>query len=73
MFPTSCNLEIHSDSQGALAGIRAYEMQLNERQRLRMSARPLLQLIHHLLEQRRAANSDTSMSHVKAHFEYGHS
>ena len=67
MFPTSCKLEIHSDSQGALAGIRAYEMQLNERQRLRMSARPLLQLIHHLLEQRREADTDTFMSHVKAH------
>ena len=53
MFPTSCELEIHSDSQGALAGIRAYEMQLNERRRLRMAARPLLQLIHHLLERRR--------------------
>jgi hypothetical protein len=64
MFPTSCELEIHSDSQGALAGIRAYETQLNERRRLRMSARPLLQLIHHLL-QRRAAHTHTT--HVKAH------
>jgi ribonuclease HI len=67
MFPTSCELEIHSDSQGALAGIRAYELQLNERRRLRMAARPLLQLIHHLLERRRAARSDTHTSHVKAH------
>ena len=64
MFPTSCELEIHSDSQGALAGIRAYESQLNERRRLRMAARPLLQLIHHLLQRREA---DTHMSHVKAH------
>ena len=64
MFPTSCELEIHSDSQGALAGIRAYEDELNERRRLRMSSRPLLQLIHHLL-QRRVANTHTS--HIKAH------
>jgi len=64
MFPASCELEIHSDSQGALAGIRAYETQLNERRRLRMSSRPLLQLIHHLL-QRRVGNTHTS--HVKAH------
>jgi ribonuclease HI len=64
MFPSSCELEIHSDSQGALAGIHAYETQLNERRRLRMSSRPLLQLIHHLL-QRRAGVTHTS--HVKAH------
>ena len=64
MFPTSCELEIHSDSQGALAGIHAYESQCNDRRRLRMAARPLLRLIHHLLQQRKAA---THTSHVKAH------
>lgn len=64
MFPLSCELEIHSDSQGALAGIRAYESQSNHRRRLRMASRPLLQLIHHLLQRRRA---DTHTSHVKAH------
>ena len=64
IFPASCELEIHSDSQGALAGIRAYETQLNERRRLRMSSRPLLQLIHHLLQRR---VGDTHTSHVKAH------
>ena len=47
MFPASCALHIHSDSQAALAGIAAYEGECNERQRLRMAARPLLQLIHH--------------------------
>jgi len=64
MFPASCELEIHSDSRGALAGIHAYETQLNERRRLRMSARPLLQLIYHLLQRR---VGDTHTSHVKAH------
>ena len=64
MFPSSCELEIHSDSQGALAGIQAYETELNERRRLRMSARPLLQLIHHLLQRR---VGDTHTSHIKAH------
>ena len=37
MFPASCALHIHSDSQAALAGITAYEGECNERQRLRMA------------------------------------
>jgi ribonuclease HI len=41
MFPASYTLHVHSDSQGALAGIRAYLHECNTRRRLRMSARPL--------------------------------
>jgi len=67
MFPASCTLHIHSDSQAALAGILAYERQQNERQRLRMAARPLLQLIHHLLSVRSSAQGSVTLSHVKAH------
>jgi len=66
-FPVSCPLHLYSDSQGALAGIVAYERELNERQRLRMAARPLLQLIHHLLAVRTAHGASTEWSHVKAH------
>ena len=67
MFPASCTLHIHSDSQAALAGIAAYEGECNERQRLRMAARPLLQLIHHLLAVRASAQGSVTLSHVKAH------
>jgi len=67
MFPASCSLHVHSDSQAAIAGIRAYERQTNERQRLRMAARPLLQLIHHLLSVREQAGSSLTLQHVKAH------
>jgi len=67
MFPTSCPLHIHSDSQAAIAGIRAYECQTNERQRLLTAARPLLQLIHHLLSVRERAGSTLTLQHVKAH------
>ena len=67
MFPASCHLHIHSDSQAALAAIAAYEGECNERQRLRMAARPLLQLIHHLLAVRSSAQGSVTLSHVKAH------
>lgn len=64
MFPLSCPLHIHSDSESSLSAIRSFCQQTNVRCRLRMSGRPLLQLIHHLLSRRVA---DTSLSHVKAH------
>jgi hypothetical protein len=71
MFPSACSLELHSDSQGALAGIAAYERECNERQRLRMSARPLLQLIHHLMAVRQRAGGAVTLHHVKAHTQNG--
>jgi len=64
MFPLSCPLHVHSDSESSLSAIRSFVEQCNERRRLRMAGRPLLQLIHHLLDRRDAA---TSLSHVKAH------
>ena len=69
MFPLPHSLHIHSDSQAAMAGIRAYSAEVNSRQRLRMAARPgpLLQLIHHQLTQRRAAGGTVEFEHVRAH------
>jgi ribonuclease HI len=66
-FPLSCSLHIHSDSQSAIAGIRAYSSEINSRQRLRMASRPLLQLIHHQLEQRKKAGGTVELEHVRAH------
>lgn len=43
------HLHIHSDSRSSIEAIHAYESQLNERQRMCMSARPLVKLIHHLI------------------------
>ena len=67
MFPLSFNLDIHSDSRAAIDAISSYVQQLNERKRLRMSARPLLQLIHNLLARRVAAGGRADMQHVAAH------
>jgi ribonuclease HI len=67
MFPLSCSLHIHSDSQAALAGIHAYSNEVNSRKRLRMAARPLLQLVHHQLTQRRAAGGAVQFEHIRAH------
>jgi len=64
MFPLSCPLHVHSDSESSLSAIHSFISQCNERRRLRMAGRPLLQLIHHLLDRRTA---DTTLSHVKAH------
>jgi len=66
-FPLACSLRIHSDSQASIAGIRAYSQQLNSRQRLRMAARPLLQLVHHQIGQRNAAGASVQLEHVRAH------
>ena len=67
MFPVSRELEIHSDSEAALAGIRAFGAQTNDRRRQRMQGRPLLQLIDHLLHRREQCGTLTFASHVKAH------
>jgi hypothetical protein len=64
MFPLSCPIHVHSDSLSSLSAIRSFLVQCNERRQLRMAGRPLLQLIHHLLDRRVA---DTTLSHVKAH------
>jgi len=67
MFALSATLHIHADSLGALTGIRAYESSCNERKRLRMPARTLLQLIHSLLQRRKQAGGAVHWLHVKAH------
>jgi hypothetical protein len=67
MIPACVSLEVFSDSQSGIQAIHAYEQQCNERRRLRMAARPLLQLIHHLLAIRQATGATTCFHHVKAH------
>lgn len=67
MFPLSFQLTIHSDSQASIAALRSYEAQLNERKRMRMAARPLLQLVQHLLARRRQAGGSAELQHIPAH------
>ena len=55
MLPLPWQLHIHSDSRSSLDAIRNHEASSNERARMRMAARPLLQLISHLLHSRRVA------------------
>ena len=67
MFPLSFTLLIHSDSAASLAAIRTHEKQSNERKRMRMQARRLLQLISHQLRLRQAAGGSVQWAHVRAH------
>jgi ribonuclease HI len=67
MFPLSFSLDIHSDSQASIAAIRSYEGQPNERKRMRMASRPLLQLVHSLLTRRAQAGGVVEIQHVPAH------
>jgi exonuclease III len=67
MFPASFALHIHSDSQASLKAIQAYESLSNERKRMRMAARTLLQLIHHLLQVRASAGGSVQWHHISAH------
>ena len=67
MTPLSSCLNIHVDSQSTIAAIHSFDQQCNERKRLRMSARPLLQLISHLKQRKANAGGDVILSHVKAH------
>ena len=67
MLPLSFAVHIHSDSQASIAAVAEFQQQCNERKRLRMAARPLLQLIDHLLHRRKAAGGSARLSHVRAH------
>jgi exonuclease III len=67
MFPLSFDVHIHTDSSSSLSAIQSYEDELNPRQRLRMQARPLLQLIHHQLTMRKEAGGNIHLSHIEAH------
>jgi len=66
-FPPQYSLHIHSDSQSFVAGIQSYAQQLSSQHRLRMAARPLLQLIHHQIAQHKAAGASVQLEHVQAH------
>jgi exonuclease III/ribonuclease HI len=67
MFPLSCHLHLHIDSQAAMKAVNSFEHQLNERRRLRSAARPILQLIVHMITRRRAAGGSVTLSHIRAH------
>ena len=67
MVPASFDIHIHTDSQSSIDAIGSYDSCLNERQRLRMSSRPLLALIHRQLEIRHGAGGTVTLSHVSAH------
>ena len=67
MLPLSLRLEIHTDSQSSIAAISTFTEDLNERQRMRMAARTILQLIDNLITRRRTAGGSTIFSHVRAH------
>jgi ribonuclease HI len=67
MLPLSFHIHVHSDSKASIAAISSFCAETNERQRLRMSARPLLQLISSLLARRQLAGGTCQFSHVAAH------
>lgn len=71
MIPLTTSLHIHTDSEASVKAIRPYMNQVKGRKRLRMSGRPLLQLIHHLITLRdtHGRGATTQLCHVKAHTE----
>jgi ribonuclease HI len=67
MLPLSFNIHIHSDSEASIAAINSFRRELNERARMRMAARPILQLIDELFSRPRSVGGDLTISHVRAH------
>ena len=67
LFPLSFDIHVHSDSEASIAAIQSFRHELNERARMRMAARTVLQLIDHLFSRRQAAGGDVKISHVRAH------
>jgi hypothetical protein len=67
MLPLHLDLHIHSDSQASIAAIAAHAAEGNERRRMRMPCRKILQLIHHLVARRKKAGGSLRLSHVRAH------
>lgn len=67
MLPLSFDLHIHSDSKASIAAIQSFGRELNERARLRMAARTVLQLIDRLVTHRQGAGGSLTLSHVRAH------
>jgi hypothetical protein len=61
MFPLSCSFHIHSDSQAAMVGW--YLILFSDF--ACMSARPLLQLIHHQLTQQNKAGGTVQFDYVQ--------
>lgn len=66
-IPIIYNMHIHSDSQSSIRAIASHRADCNERQRMRKSARPLLQHIDQLWLARTRAGSETRLTHVAAH------
>jgi hypothetical protein len=50
-----------------MMAIRSFDESNSERDLMRMSARTILRLIHHLIQRRRAAGGSIALSHVRAH------
>lgn len=67
MLPLNFKLHIHSDSEASIAAIGSHRLELNERTRMRMAGRTILQLIDHLMTRRLQAGGDTQFSHIRAH------
>ena len=67
MLPLDLRVHIHTDSSSSIAAIQSFREQLNERRRLRMPARSILQLIHHLMTRRVSAGGGARLSHIRAH------
>ena len=67
MVPCNFILHIHSDSRSSISAINSYIEETNERKRLRMAARPLLHLIHSLIQRRNGAGGQAVFHHVAAH------
>ena len=72
MLPLPSSVHIHSDSQATIATLRPLladptDPLRTEREQLRRPGRPLVRMIAHLLQRKRAAGGAVTLQHVKAH------
>ena len=65
--PFHYHLLIVTDSKSAQQSILKFQLHSNERRRLRMQARPLLQMIYDLMKARTSCGGSVKFQHIKAH------
>ena len=65
--PITCTVTIVSDSQASIKAITSYYNAISNRKRLRMTGRPLLQLIYKLLVAHKLKGSEVRFKHVTSH------
>jgi hypothetical protein len=70
-LPYTWELHVVMDSKAAMQAIQSYLGEPNERKRLRMNGRPLLELISKMIRARKLLQGEVTWTHVKSHAAVG--